>query len=239
MNMNDDLKEQLTALAFDMTDNFCYSCYKVVEREKCPSCGTDDFMRHLLEGAEAKVFAKALSSLLDEALMSTLDDYHFGIECFDNLTFGQRISVLAIIGNGLLRKDVPLVRLTAILDGAIAAVFKHIENEIAYEIDVPESRSNWRELVVAARKQIGGEIEEIPETTCTEMNKWKFEVEILSDAILFDTDYEDSKLYIDFPPEKSKYLREQMDITDDYFMAIADDLTDEVRIQKTPKEVLW
>jgi len=59
------------------------------------------------------------------------------------------------------------------------------------------------------------------------MNKWKTEVEVLSDAILFDTDYEDSKLYIDFPPEKSKDLREQMDITDDYFMAIADDLTDE------------
>jgi len=44
---------------------------------------------------------------------------------------------------------------------------------------------------------------------------------------LFDTDYEDSKLYIDFPPEKSKELREEMDIPDDYFMAIADDLTDE------------
>ncbi len=179
-----------------------------------------------LEGAEAILFTKALSSLLNEAMMGTLDYYKFYIESFDNLTFGQRISVLAIIGNGLLRKDVPLVRLTAILDGAIAAVFKHIENEIAYDIDEPESRSNWRELVVAARNQIGGEIEEIPETTCTDMNKWKVEVEILSDTILFDTDYEDSKLYTDFPSEKSKDLREQMDIPDDYFMAIADDLTD-------------
>jgi hypothetical protein len=180
-----------------------------------------------LEGAEAILFAKTLSSLLNEATMGTLEDYIFYIESFDNLTFGQRISVLEIIGNGLLREDVPLVRLTAILDGAIAAVFKHIENEIAYEIDEPESRSNWRELVVAARKQIGLEIEGIPETTCTDMNKWKVEVEILSDIILFDTDYEDSKLYTDFPPEKSKELREEMDIPDDYFMAIADDLTDE------------
>ena len=180
-----------------------------------------------LDGDEAILFAKALSSLLNEAMMGTLDYYTFYIESFDNLTFGQRISVLSIIGNGLLREDVPLVRLTAILDGAVAAVFKHIKNEIAYEIDEPESRSNWRELVVAARNQIGGEIEEIPETTCTDMAKWKVELEILSDAILFDTDYEDSKLYTDFPPEKSKELREQMDIPDDYFMAIADDLTDE------------
>jgi hypothetical protein len=72
-----------------------------------------------LEGAEAILFAEALSSQLDEVTSGTLDDYELGVECFDNLTFGQRISVLSIIGNGLLRKDVPLVRLTAILDGAI------------------------------------------------------------------------------------------------------------------------
>ena len=47
ININDDLKEKLTVLAFDLTDNFCYGCYKVVKAEKCPSCGTDDFMRHL------------------------------------------------------------------------------------------------------------------------------------------------------------------------------------------------
>jgi hypothetical protein len=46
--------------------------------------------------------------------MGTLDDYELGIECFDNLTYGQRISVLATIGNGLLRKDVPVVDLTAL-----------------------------------------------------------------------------------------------------------------------------
>jgi hypothetical protein len=47
MTITDDLKEKLTALAFDMTDNFCYSCYKVVDGDRCPGCGSDDFMRHL------------------------------------------------------------------------------------------------------------------------------------------------------------------------------------------------
>jgi hypothetical protein len=180
-----------------------------------------------LVSAEAVLFAEALSSLLDEGFSGTLDDYEIGIECFDNLTFGQRVSVLSTIGNGLLRKDIPIVRLTAILEGAIAAVFNHIENGIAYDIDEPESISNWRELVIAARQEIGGEIEEIPEPTCTDMDKWNFEVEILSEAILFDMDYEDSKLYMDFPPEKSKELRDWMDIPDDYFMAIADELSDD------------
>ena len=44
---NDDLGGQLTAIAFDVTDNFCYGCYQVVKAERCPQCYSDDFMRHL------------------------------------------------------------------------------------------------------------------------------------------------------------------------------------------------
>ncbi|MHC4487114.1 MAG: hypothetical protein ACYS4T_18215 [Planctomycetota bacterium] len=50
MTITDDLQEKLNVLAFDMTDNFCYGCYKVVEGDYCPGCHSDDFMRHL-EGA--------------------------------------------------------------------------------------------------------------------------------------------------------------------------------------------
>jgi hypothetical protein len=44
---DNELREKLTALAFDVTDNFCYGCYKVVEGDRCPDCSSDDFMRHL------------------------------------------------------------------------------------------------------------------------------------------------------------------------------------------------
>jgi hypothetical protein len=47
MNINDDLREKLMILAFNKTDNFCYSCYKVVKADHCPDCGSDDFIRHL------------------------------------------------------------------------------------------------------------------------------------------------------------------------------------------------
>ena len=49
----------------------------------------------ILKGAEARVFAEALAGLLDEAIQGMLDDYELGIRCFDVLTFGQKISVLA------------------------------------------------------------------------------------------------------------------------------------------------
>lgn len=60
----------------------------------------------ILEGAEAKVFAEALLNLLDEVTLCDFDDYELGIKCFDTLTFGQKISVLTTIGNGLFRKEV-------------------------------------------------------------------------------------------------------------------------------------
>ena len=69
--------------------------------------------------------------------------------------------------------------------------------------------------------------EDIPESTCDDLDEWETEVQELSHAILWDVDYEDAKLYIDFPPEKSKRLRNWAGIPDNYFLAIADDLTDE------------
>ncbi len=47
MTITDELKDKLTALAFDVTDNFCYGCYRVVKADHCPGCHSDDFMRHL------------------------------------------------------------------------------------------------------------------------------------------------------------------------------------------------
>lgn len=38
---------RLQDAAYKVTDNFCYGCYKVVEGDHCPTCGSDDFMRHL------------------------------------------------------------------------------------------------------------------------------------------------------------------------------------------------
>ena len=41
------LHARLEAVAYKVTDNFCYSCYKVVDGDSCPDCFSDDFMRHL------------------------------------------------------------------------------------------------------------------------------------------------------------------------------------------------
>ena len=59
----------------------------------------------------------------------------------------------------------------------------------------------------------------IPKPTCTDLEECDIELQILSDAVLWGTDYEDAQMYIDFPPEKSKELRDWMNVPDDYFTA--------------------
>ena len=34
------IHSQLEELAYKITDNFCYSCYKVVNADFCPTCGS-------------------------------------------------------------------------------------------------------------------------------------------------------------------------------------------------------
>ena len=80
----------------------------------------------VLQGREAALFAESLLSLLDEYLIDQYEEYPVGIKAFDNLTYGQKIFVLSTIAHGLLREDVPIVPLTAVLEAAIAAVFEHL-----------------------------------------------------------------------------------------------------------------
>jgi hypothetical protein len=54
------------------------------------SCGN-----RTLHGAEARLFANALLCLWDEAVADPFEDYDLDLPCFDHLTYGQKISVVA------------------------------------------------------------------------------------------------------------------------------------------------
>jgi hypothetical protein len=47
MTLLQTLHARLDSIAYKVTDNFCYGCYKIVEDDSCPDCFSDDFMRHL------------------------------------------------------------------------------------------------------------------------------------------------------------------------------------------------
>ena len=94
---------------------------------------------------------------------------------------------------------------------------------------MPDVSINWRKTVVAARKEAGGE--QTPSSDCDDLEEWDIEVDSLAEAILWDADYDDESLFIDDAPEKAKVLRTLAGISNNYFLAIADDLED--------GEILW
>ncbi len=174
-----------------------------------------------LDGAEARLFAEALWDFVFELEVDE-GDYDVGLEVFDRLTYGQKVSLLSIIGNGLLKPDEPIRKLTAVVEGAIAAVFDHLKTAVIIEIDMPEIKSNWRKMILAARCQAGAE--ELPKESCGDEEEWLIEIEELSYMILWDADYEDEDLYIDRPPEEAQRLKDFMRMRDDYFLEIPEDL---------------
>jgi len=174
-----------------------------------------------LEGAEARLFAEALWDFVSELEVDE-GDYDVGLEVFDRLTYGQKVFLLSIIGAGLLKPDVPIRKLTANVEGAIAAVFDHLKMAVIIEIDEPEIKSNWRKMILAARHQVGAE--NLPKEDCEDEQEWLIEIEELSYLILWDADYEDEDLYIDKPPEEAQRLKDFMRMRDDYFLEIPEDL---------------
>jgi len=187
-----------------------------------------------LEGAEAVLFAETLLNMLDEIRRSPFDSYYTGVEIFDRLTLGQKISVLSIVGNGLLRKDVPSIEIMEVVEGAIAAVFEHLINLIGVEIEDFESGFGWREKVIAARMATRGR--DITESTCDDLEVWIIEVESLAEVILWDT-YQDSEhLYLDYPMKNFKCLKRPTDISESYYSGAVDDLS-EHDIDRKLKEI--
>jgi len=64
----EEIKKQLEKLAFKNTDQFSYSCYKVVKTSHCPTCHSDDFMRHLHGVGVEYGTDWVIDSLIEESL---------------------------------------------------------------------------------------------------------------------------------------------------------------------------
>jgi RNA polymerase subunit RPABC4/transcription elongation factor Spt4 len=89
-----EIHGRLQNAAMKITNNFCYSCYTVVEGDHCPTCGTDDFMRHLsgvgVEYGTEWVIAHLIKNKLtpvdgDEMYEELLD------ECYPEVKIGESV----------------------------------------------------------------------------------------------------------------------------------------------------
>jgi hypothetical protein len=187
-----------------------------------------------LTGLEARVFAEGLLGFVDEACTWDIDDHRADIKAYDRLAPGQKLSVLRTIAEGLLCAQVEPVTLTGALEGTITAIFSFIEAQVIAELDMQDIGSAWRQMVRDARQECEDELDISMDNSSRA--DWEFQIEGLSDRILWDSDCATGELLMDLPPEESEAFRMLMGIPDAYMQTIPDDLSDE-EVQSALKEI--
>ena len=93
----------------------------------------------ILTGPEARVFAEGLLGFVDEACTWDIDDHQSDIKAYDQLTSGQKLSVLRTIAEGLFCVHVEPVTLTGSLEGTITAIFNFIADQVITELDMKDT----------------------------------------------------------------------------------------------------
>lgn len=71
--------------------------------------------------------------------------FDVGVAAFDRLRKNQKRALLALVGDALKRRDTPCPDLTAPLEGAVAAVFRHVRDEVELEIAAVAKDEPWND----------------------------------------------------------------------------------------------
>ncbi len=193
---------------------------------------TPDGIR-VLQGAERQLFIDSLSMLVDELVC---DELLTDIQVLEDLTRNQKIATYHAVARALLNEDEPPPALTAVIEGAVASVYRQVRGMIMWELDNPDDDGvadlgfgelpeapSWRELAIAAGRQVG--FEDLPEADETDFDEWDLLIVCLEDRLLWDQDWEMVD-HPDAPPEVASHVKQELGIQDDYFVAIPRDPKD-------------
>lgn len=182
-----------------------------------------------LKGAEATLLRESLGNVVDmvEAeIEGDSDPWEFGVPVFDQLAAPAKLALLAEVGWALLRDTDACPKLTAINEAAVAILFANIEHSLQFEVDAQkdgfEDSMFWRPLVLAVYREIG-DTTDMPAPDCTDTKDWELLVDVLSQRVLWDDDFNDADRFLDAPPDEADSLRDRFGIDDDYYRAIPPD----------------
>ena len=187
-----------------------------------------------LQAAEAELVARAIDTMVDALLMHIDVDWvdepgvcQTGIDVFDRLSPSQRISLLHELALHLLSETASSPTRTAATDGAVAAVFVEVRDQVNIEIelfepsqDSPERRP-WRERVLRAGKQMNDPLV-LPDPSCRDMSRWEEVIRSLSDSVLSDRDFEMAQSFSVADPD-AVHRQKLMGIDQAYFTCVPDE----------------
>jgi hypothetical protein len=224
--------------------HFRLKCATTIEREFIAMWHTSRGDR-TLRGQEAllvqtsiDIMVDALLVHIDEEFEDAAADCESGVAVYDALSASQRIALLHDVAKYLLTDTETTLPLSAPLEATIAAIFVEVRDQVAIEIDFLSGGDNpepaWRRAVLAAYRSIvlapddeyvAGEFIEmdLPDESCDEIHAWEYLVDGLTDAILWDRDFEMADGFLDVDPGVSNQRRRLLGISEDYFTSIAPD----------------
>ena len=201
-----------------------------------------------LHGSEALLVSNAIDTMVDSLLLhldidadedfdeASQGECESGIGVYDAFTAPQRIGLLHEVAQHLLRDTPQVVALSAALEATIAAIFIEVRDQVAIEISLYGEQLDdcdyptWRQMVLEAYQSIcvSDEVDEFQHVSlsdhgCCEMPFWESLIEQLTDAILWDRDFEMADTFMDIDPGISHHRRKLLGINDDYFTSVAPD----------------
>lgn len=160
------------------------------------------------------------------------DVWIFGVPAFDHLEVRQKLALLCQVAEALLRPDIAPPNLTACHEATVGILYRGIEQCIQMEIDDDADGVNvkhWRGLMLAALAAIeqadpgAGKSTSLPNQHCPDMEEWEILVGSLEGRVLWDTDWMDEDLFLDIDPDTAAAVKQELDVADDYYTAIAPD----------------
>jgi hypothetical protein len=173
--------------------------------------------------------------MLHEEADGLADEWPTEVRLFDELSWQQRLALLARVANALFRPDIAAPQLSAVNEATVAAIFAHIGTNLIVELDnakeenLPEDYDiyRWRKLISACQEPRQGVEEEFHlEVGCGDLSDWEVVLECFADRILWDADWDMPDLFLDAEPEISRARRRRLGIEKDYFTVPAPDLRD-------------
>jgi hypothetical protein len=199
-------------------------------------------------GAEARLLREAIEYLHAAIELEIADPevrWTFQVPVFDKLAPIPKLGLLADVGEALL-SETEALPLTAITEGAVAAIYHAVRQLVTIEIDEQKEAIDtgisdlfqYRALVLEIANSIGPDGTEtdnpevdpevvMPAPECTDFSEWEWLIEAISDRFLWDEDFLMADEMLDAPPDTAKRERRRLGITRGYYL---DDAPDSERV---------
>ncbi|MGA2500945.1 MAG: hypothetical protein ABSH20_24675, partial [Tepidisphaeraceae bacterium] len=161
-------------------------------------------------------------------------DYCVGVRVFDTLSLPERLAVLELVGRALLLEEVPCPELTAVVEGAVAAVFEQVRIDV--ELEIEGGREQTRRLIRAVARVCEVLHADSPAAGSNDMDKWSALVDALTENIFWDRDWEGQFIEPDDPPDLAEHVRDMIGIIPEYYTDVPPDPSAQ-RIQEIRKSL--